>query len=212
MALTNLLAAFVISVVVHTFGMAVAGWLIGSRIKTVSLFYGPRLFGFTVGNTETSFGLIPAGGFVKFDHSFQYIHPLKRVFVASSGCILLLVVACITLGVSEAFDEFIRGFVEVYFIVVSPIAYGSGLLVSAYEFLRINSFLVCLGLVASKFAAFNLLPVPLLNGSDILLGLVELVAPLSERTRSRIQQIGFVVMLGMLIQLTVAFVYTFRVL
>lgn len=207
MILAILLASIVISIVVHVLGMAAAGWLIGAEIETISLFYSPRILRSKFGSTEFTVGLIPFGGFVKFNDNFQKVHPLKRMFVASSGCVLLLIVASVALGFSGAFHKFLSGFAQVLFVVLSPRSYGSQLLSSGYDFLKISPFLACLGLVASKMAAANMLPLPVLNGGDIILILAGWIKPIPERVRERIQQFGFLVALGVLICGTVALIY-----
>jgi membrane-associated protease RseP (regulator of RpoE activity) len=207
MILAILLASILVSIVVHILGMAAAGRLIGAKIETISLFFGPRLWHSKMGDTEFVLSLIPLGGFVKFDDGFQKFHPLKRVFVAASGCALLLVLAVVAFGFSGAFQKFFNGFMQILSGVLSPRSYGSQLFSTAYEFLKAAPFLACLGLIASKMAAANMLPLPTMNGGEIILTLLSWVKPMPERVRERIQQFGFLILLIILICWIVAFVY-----
>jgi regulator of sigma E protease len=54
-----------IMVVVHEAGHFVVAKLCGVRVEAFSIGFGPRLFGFTLGETEYKVCLLPLGGFVK---------------------------------------------------------------------------------------------------------------------------------------------------
>ena len=60
--------ALLISTIVffHEMGHLIVGKLLGVKALRFSLGFGPRLFGFTVGETEYRFSLLPLGGYVKF--------------------------------------------------------------------------------------------------------------------------------------------------
>jgi regulator of sigma E protease len=62
-------AAFIVlvgvMVIVHELGHFVVAKLCGVRVEAFSLGFGPRLFGFKIGETEYKVCLLPLGGFVK---------------------------------------------------------------------------------------------------------------------------------------------------
>lgn len=62
-------AAFIVlvgvMVFVHELGHFVVAKLCGVRVEAFSLGFGPRLFGFKIGETEYKVCLLPLGGFVK---------------------------------------------------------------------------------------------------------------------------------------------------
>jgi len=53
-------------VVIHEFGHFIVAKLLGIPVETFSVGFGPRLFGFRIGDTDYRFSAIPLGGYVKF--------------------------------------------------------------------------------------------------------------------------------------------------
>src|SRR5260370_21070314 len=74
--------ALVISVVVffHELGHLLVGKAVGVKAVRFSIGFGPRLFGFTRGETEYRVSLLPLGGYVKFagDNPYEEIAPEDR--------------------------------------------------------------------------------------------------------------------------------------
>src|SRR5437899_4425197 len=74
--------ALVISVVVffHELGHLIVGKALGVRAIRFSIGFGPRLFGFTAGETEYRVSLLPLGGYVKFagDNPYEEVAPRDR--------------------------------------------------------------------------------------------------------------------------------------
>jgi regulator of sigma E protease len=53
-------------VVIHEFGHFIVAKMLGIAVETFSVGFGPRLFGFKIGETDYRFSAIPLGGYVKF--------------------------------------------------------------------------------------------------------------------------------------------------
>lgn len=193
MIILLIIVSIIICIVVHIFSMAAAGSLAGIEIEKISLFFGPRLKQIIIGNTIFELNLIPFGGYVKF-HEFEKAHPIKQIFIAISGCIVLVIMAVLAFGFSEGIHKFIMGFSQIISGALSPRIIGSQLLLALYEFVKANSFAVVLGLVASKTAAANLFPIPSMNGGDALLILLNQTKPIPLKTQEILKQIGFVIM------------------
>src|SRR6202521_4820585 len=74
--------ALVISVVVffHELGHLLVGKKLGVRAMRFSIGFGPRLFGFTWGETEYRVSALPLGGYVKFagDNPYEELAPEDR--------------------------------------------------------------------------------------------------------------------------------------
>src|SRR5437899_7877347 len=74
--------ALVISVVVffHELGHLLVGKAVGVKAVRFSIGFGPRLIGFTRGETEYRISLLPLGGYVKFagDNPYEEIAPEDR--------------------------------------------------------------------------------------------------------------------------------------
>src|SRR3982751_4777687 len=81
-AFTLLSFALVISVVVffHELGHLLVGKAVGVKAIRFSIGFGPRLFGFTRGETEYRVSLLPLGGYVKFagDNPYEELAPEDR--------------------------------------------------------------------------------------------------------------------------------------
>lgn len=198
-----------VSMFVHVWSMALAGWLVGAEIQAVGVGFGPRMLQFKTGTVCINIHYIPTGGSVKFGDSFQNIHPIKRVFISVAGCLGLLCLASISFGIPETFIKFQNGFGQFFYGAISPRAVGSELLNELYSFLKVNSFFACVALVATKLAAANMLPVPIFNGGDIVLTLVGWIKPIPLKIREYSQQIGLLVVLTMLCSWFVAIFYFF---
>src|ERR1700753_3370806 len=60
-----------IMVLIHELGhFAVAKWC-GVRVEAFSIGFGPRLFGFRIGDTDYRLSLLPLGGYVKMSGEMQ---------------------------------------------------------------------------------------------------------------------------------------------
>src|SRR3954471_6280887 len=79
---TLLSFALVISVVVffHELGHLIVGKKLGVKAIRFSIGFGPRLFGFILGETEYRFSALPLGGYVKFagDNPYEELAPEDR--------------------------------------------------------------------------------------------------------------------------------------
>src|SRR5262245_15874675 len=53
-------------IVIHEFGHFIVAKMLGIAVETFSVGFGPRLFGFRIGDTDYRFSAIPLGGYVKF--------------------------------------------------------------------------------------------------------------------------------------------------
>src|SRR5262245_40222180 len=53
-------------IVIHEFGHFIVAKLLGIAVETFSVGFGPRLFGFRLGDTDYRLSAIPLGGYVKF--------------------------------------------------------------------------------------------------------------------------------------------------
>src|SRR5215475_13234860 len=53
-------------IVIHEFGHFIVAKLLGIAVETFSVGFGPRLFGFNLGETDYRISAIPLGGYVKF--------------------------------------------------------------------------------------------------------------------------------------------------
>lgn len=184
--------------IIHTLAMAGAGWFVGVKVKKIDIFFGPRIKSFTLGEMELNINTIPTGGSVNFAE-FKETHPIKQIFIASSGALALVIVAMMVFGTSEGFQKFLNGFSQVFWGTLSPRSQGSQYLISLYEYMKINSFPLCAGLIASKVAAANLFPIPTFNGGEVFLIILNWVRPISVKFIERLRMYGSVIILIVII-------------
>jgi membrane-associated protease RseP (regulator of RpoE activity) len=207
MILASIIIAICIATSLHVLVMAAVARLVGAKVEEVSLFYGKKILKTKFGDTTFSLGTIPLGGYVKCDEDFQNLHPLKRTLAPLCGCLALLILAMAVFGATEGFQKMARGFYQIASGVFAPRTQGALLVLTLFRFAEASTFLACVALVASKLAAFNLLPIPTLSGGDILLTLTGWIKPLSEKLRERIQIFGFIALLIIMLCWTIAFFY-----
>lgn len=86
---------------VYVWAQAVAGWLLKLRIETISLGFGPRLWGRPFRGTDYRVSLVPWGGYTKFEEaSFSQTGPSQRIVLGSVGPLSNLALAFLVLTAS----------------------------------------------------------------------------------------------------------------
>lgn len=112
MSFYNMFVPFIVilcaMVVIHEFGHFIVAKLLGIQAEVFSVGFGPRLFGFKLGETDFRFSAIPLGGYVRFKgENMEMIqgkseasvdeflaHPgWKRLLVAFAGPVFNIVTA-----------------------------------------------------------------------------------------------------------------------
>jgi membrane-associated protease RseP (regulator of RpoE activity) len=169
-ALALLIAFAALLTTIHLTGMAVTGAFLGATPTVFKLFLGPTLLRKRIGSVRYELGALPCGGFLQFRREqddvdvLLTIHPLKRALVACAGCVLLVVFGLALGGelesFSSAFGQFARG-------AFAPTTIGASMLIKYLVLLDIAP-LRALGVLAMKLAAWNLIPLPSLNGFQLL--------------------------------------------
>jgi membrane-associated protease RseP (regulator of RpoE activity) len=188
-------AAVCLCVVIHVGAMALVGWRVGATVKEVSFFYGPVAIRFRCRGVNYRIGVIPFGGFIQFKADrdepkgmeetlfaadleapgFNELHPLKRVVIAASGCAALLALGALCLGPWASVRSLGRGFVQLIpFAPWTPawVPAGRELAGRFVSLFRHAPFQIALGVLAVRFAVFNLLPLLPLNGGMIVVYLL----------------------------------------
>ncbi|MBC8103070.1 MAG: site-2 protease family protein [Cytophagales bacterium] len=184
----------------HLLGTAAAGALLGARLEKVRLFFGRPLVTLTLNGVELQVGFVPLGGSVQFQGMgpdsqsdlervpYRSLPLAKRLLISVSGPVLLLLLGCLLLGVAGAGASLSRGFAQPFLGAAAPLSTGQALLQSLWLLLSQKSISLAVGVVLVKAAAFNLLPLPALNGGAFLLEL--LGSRLSAGQIQKIQTIG----------------------
>jgi len=153
----------------HQIGTVFALKLSGIKIKKISVFYGKPIFKIKVRGISFEIGYLPTGGSIEIDdEKYAALRSFMRILIHLSGPTLVLVSATLILGSGAAFQEFINGFAQIVRGSLSPIVVGSRIMASFLVVLHTKPMLVSAAILATKFAAINLLPIPYLNGGKIL--------------------------------------------
>jgi hypothetical protein len=174
-------------------GMAGGALLVGAPLTEINCFFGPTLKQVKLGKVTLTIRSLPIGGYIKFSDEFNNLHPAKRMFVACSCSLSLLVLATLVFGISSGFSLFVKGFVEIMYGALSFPYQGPNYLFKLIAFIKTNSYWAIMGLIASKLAAYNLLPLPGVNGLTVLLILLE---PLPSRVTEIVRAISNFLMVG----------------
>lgn len=217
-SLILILLAVNIATAVFTLSTALVGWILGARVEAVSIFFGPKLWEAKMGSIRLKVCLIPTGAYVKFGgdedvpeekrraDDFQNLHPAKRIIIAATGSLALLLLAVNLVEPSRSLAAFARGFHQCIAGAIMPLSSGAGILSRLNLIASNEPFSALIGLVAVKNAAFNMLPVPTLNGGFILLLLLRGVAGLSQKAAERVTTLGFLILLALVLGWFIALV------
>jgi membrane-associated protease RseP (regulator of RpoE activity) len=186
MRLVENLATIPLLVIVHIGAIALLARLLGAQVYEISFGFGPALGTRRIRGTVLALRAIPLGGFVRSEPGeeddtlgetpdgipLSDFGRLARAFVYMGGCLATFGLAAALLGVSTAAASFARAFGQFVGGAWAPLSQGVANLQALVDLLRVSSFPACLGVVASKIAALNLMPIPSLNGFQVLASLL----------------------------------------
>ncbi len=131
--------AFGILVFVHEFGHFIAAKLSGVKVEVFAIGWGPKIWGFTKGDTTYQLSVFPIGGFCKFkgddvdpnaenptleSDSFYGTTPLKRTLIAFFGPFMNYLIAIIILSII-AFGTHKDEYLPNKIVLVDDFTYGS---------------------------------------------------------------------------------------
>jgi membrane-associated protease RseP (regulator of RpoE activity) len=173
-------------VVVHIGAIALLARLLGAQVYEISFGFGPALGTRRIRGTVLALRAIPLGGFVRSEPDenvdslgeppdgipLSDLGRFARAFVYLGGCLATFGLAAALLGVSAASASSARACGQFVGGAWAPLSQGVANLQALVDLLRMASFPKCLGVVASKIAALNLMPVPSLNGFQVLSSLL----------------------------------------
>ncbi len=173
----QLVVAIALCVLVHLLTMAAVGRAFGVSIEEFSFGLGPTLV--RIGRMRL--GPIPLGGYVKFLHSEEDLvsddamhtaydgkSTTEQILVAIAGCMALLSIATLVLGNRVAVQTALDAPGQLLHGGVFTMDAAKQIQRHAVSFVQSAPFLDLLGVVAAKWAAINLLPLPGCNGGKVI--------------------------------------------
>lgn len=197
---------------IHVLSLAAASRLARSAVEEIELFSAPLIKGpvvkFRANGVQWRLGFFPISGYIKSD--FVSMHPFKRSIVVSAGCAALIVFSILLIGPAACLESLANGFDQVLQFVMHPLAKGPGLLLQSWRFFADSGFIVCLGVMAAKVAAINLMPWPSLNGFEILCSLLECLVRIPIKAKAVIYTAGTLGSIIFLIELVIAAIGLFH--
>lgn len=181
----HLAAAALILVPVHILSMAWVGRLFGITIREISMGYGRPIYR---RNKVVLRLWLPLGGYCKFKDTraegplvsdpsdpdtaaFDRQSRIVQALVPLAGPFVLLGVGML-IGPQTAWASFVSAFSQTFVGGVSPLSEAQVYLGNGVRVLSDTGFIALVGLVATKLAAFNLFPLPNLNGGQALFALM----------------------------------------
>ena len=221
-----LLVGFLVAI--HEFGHFVAGRMMGVPISVFSIGFGPRVAGFTWGQTDVRLSLIPLGGYVLpdiADEEEYFRLGAKARMVFSMGGPLANFLTAIPL---IALINVLSGQVSVFQLLIAPVVQAAEMFVlflvsipmvfshpqevsSVVGMVAGGGQIMSQGVVAAlKFAVvislnlaiFNLLPLPPLDGGKLMLDTLEYLSPRLARAYIPACVFGWVLLIGLMIYAT----------
>lgn len=195
---------FIAATIIYLIGNALFCLVYRLRIKEVTLFYGKKLISFRLGTFVVAIGSIPTGGYVQMEPEDFEQHPLiNRIVVLLSGPLAVLLSSIAFLSIHLVGIEFIKGFQQIVKGALSPKEDGV-YLIQQYFIYSGGSIGVAYAYLATKIAAFNLLPIPSLAGGRIV---TEMLPWFRDRKRLiRINALGMLFLLALTFGWILAFI------
>lgn len=175
MSIVLIFFTIIISIFVHLLGSIFACLLSGIKIESVQIFFGKPFFNFQTRVLNLEFGYLPTGGSVKYDvEDYNSRKLITRLFIVITGPFFVLLSAAIILTLPISLTEFSKGFEQIIIGFLSPIEVGVNLINSFMEYEKNNLFINSFAILSTKIAAFNLLPIPSLNGGQFIIEIFQI--------------------------------------
>lgn len=215
------------TIIIHELGHLLAALKLGIAVERFSIGFGPKIWKRQRGTVEYAVSLIPIGGYVlpqlsSEDDLFQYSIRSRILFHLGGPAAnlvaavpLLILYNCITYGPTlklvfvapwlqlvgamwQIVSLLPRIFSDPHNLsgVVGIVAAGGQV---ASEWATLVAFTVMLNI---NLAIFNLLPLPVLDGGQMILTALEKIAPGIRRSRTILAVISWTVILGLFIFVT----------
>ncbi|HXU33600.1 MAG TPA: site-2 protease family protein [Thermoanaerobaculia bacterium] len=210
-------------IIVHEAGHFAAARLMGIPISGFSVGLGPKLWSRRWGRTEYSWRALPLGGFVMpevaDESEFRAIPLKRRLIYFLGGPLANLAVAVPLFGVLNA----VKGGSTFYSIAVAPfgqvLAFCGqmlsflpqmfaqpaalsgvvGIVVEGGHLAKSGMLLELAISLSISLAVLNLLPLPVLDGGQILMGCLEEAFPRMVRLRPAVTLVGILFLAGVMI-------------
>ncbi len=190
---------FALTTLFHLLGNIIACFLTDIKIESIQIFYGKTLYKLQTNSLKIEIGYLPFGGSIKFTEQeyFSKLHIIKKILVILSGPILVILIAAVFINLQNSIIECVKGFEQIIPSCFSPIKLGTKLVGKFNLLIKENNFFYIFALLSTKISSFNLLPIPPLNGGQIIIE----IFPFFRKIKRRIItfNLGFIICCGIIL-------------
>lgn len=203
----EILLVIIIAVVIHEIGHVIGAKIVSIKIKEASLGFGPTIFECKLGSIKFKFCWLLMGAYVVpegSDEEFLAYTRIRRIVLTASGLIMsiiLLPVLCLFLlklieGNSFHITTALITMIDMIFLHPFHYFYSGITEFPHVTFTnQISNYISCLAEVSLFLGIINALPIPVLDGGNILLTILEKRIPKIRRNYSRLNKMGYWIIL-----------------
>ncbi|MGP0689659.1 site-2 protease family protein [Priestia aryabhattai] len=211
MSFQEIILIIIVATIVHEIGHLIGAKVVGIKIKEVSVGFGPMIFEFTLQSIKFKVCWILLGGYVMpagSDEDFLAYSRKRRVVLTTSGLVMSIVILPISclmilnLIEGNSFHVILK-FKEILLVFLNhPFQYFySGLMLFptiTYSNLTSN-YLSCLAEISLFLGIVNALPIPVLDGGQIVMTMLENKMPKIKDKYTIINGIGYSIILAIIL-------------
>lgn len=211
------LAVFGLLIVIHEWGHYIVAKLLGVQVPVFSVGLGPAVFGREWNGTYYCISALPLGGYVLIGDPEKpsSIPPLKRVPIYLAGPLVNFVAAaalCVLVKPPEVFVQMCQQMAHVLYLLFT-LQLDPGGLMGPAGIMQVAgqsaekgpvALVLFTAMLSLNLAVLNMLPLPILDGGQILIALFEAAIrrPLNERVRYTLAATTMVMLLGLFAYVT----------
>lgn len=196
----------IIAIILHEFGHYVASKMNKLSVESFCIGVGPKLFGFKKFGTRFEMRLLPIAGCITNDiNEVDRISFLKEWIIDLSGVFMNFMAAMISLSIFNHKNIFV--IMELFFAKVIRPLWSYMLNINNYvqpsesnisfinQNISSNEFLLLFAAINIALFTFNLLPIPLLDGGQLIMCIIRRICNKSNRTKEIYSKITNIVYL-----------------
>ncbi|UKJ83521.1 site-2 protease family protein (plasmid) [Priestia megaterium] len=211
MSFQEIILIMIIATIVHEIGHLIGAKVVGIKIKEASLGFGPILWEFTLQSIKFKVCWILLGGYVMpagSDEEFLTYSKKRRIILTASGLIMSIIIlplfslVLIKLIEGDSFHVGIK-FVDLIHVFSNhPFQYFySGLTIFPTTIYsnEISNYLSCLAEISLFLGIVNALPIPVLDGGQIIMTLLENKMPKIKDKYTIINSIGYLIIVAIIL-------------
>ncbi|MDC0706480.1 site-2 protease family protein [Priestia sp. AB] len=211
MSFQEIILIMIAATIVHEIGHLIGAKLVGIKIKEASLGFGPILWEFTLQSIKFKICWILLGGYVMpagSDEEFLTYSKKRRIILTASGLIMSIIIlpifslVLIKLIEGDSFHVGIK-FVDLIHVFLNhPFQYFySGLTIFPTTIYsnEISNYLSCLAEISLFLGIVNALPIPVLDGGQIIMTLLENKMPKIKEKYTIINSIGYLIIVAIIL-------------